>query len=290
MENKGKSNSETAGKQAHYCVLYTQALKQWKVSETLKRALPEGEGEVFYPCRELWWHGRRETVFRPLFPGYVFIRSGMDRAALHKAVFQTRREILSFVKELGVSARRAAGEDAFGGDTDIIDLTDEEAEFFDFLLGFTFDADLDRRREEAAEEGRFYKPAGNCSQTVGPAEENTDAAPIDEEKAITAELRRRKKQIPQKGVVQMSFGYLEGGRYVIMDGPLKGHEDHIKDYIAKDKKVCLDIGIGGKLATVGMTLLGKKVWFPKDKSSPDILPDGTVFDTRELARIMMSGK
>lgn len=287
MKNENRSNDE----KVHYCVLYTQVLKQWKVSEMIQRALPDGKGEVFYPCRELWWHGRGETVFRPLFPGYVFIRSKMDRAELHELIARTRREILFFVKELDASARRAAGEDASYDDLGIIALTDEEAEFFDFLLGFVFDADLDRRREEAATEGQLYKPALDGGW-AGKAAENTDVAVnlTDGEKAMTAELRRRKKQVPSKGVVQMSFGYIEGGRYVVMDGPLKGHEDHIKNYIAKDRKVCLDIGIGGKAAKVGLTLLGKKVWFPEDKDSPDILSDGTVVDTRELARIMMGGK
>ena len=296
MSDKDTNNGGKAGRKIHYCVLYTQVLKQWKVSEALQRVLPEGKGDVFYPCRELWWHGLRETVFRPLFPGYLFIRSEMDRIGLHELVSRTRRELISFVKELGADARWADGDESHG-DFVIIDLTDEEEEFFDFLLGFAYDADLDRRRETAAEEGQLYRPvsdserAGQWSTENAQTAENIDEAVAisDRQKAIASELRRRKKQIPRKGVAQMSFGYMENGRFVIMDGPLKGHEDHIKAYIAKDKKAHLDIGIGGKPAKVGMTILGKKVWFPKDKSSPDILPDGTVIDTKGLARLMMGG-
>lgn len=42
MEKKDMNN----GGKAHYCLLYTQILKQWKVSETFQRTLPEGKGDV----------------------------------------------------------------------------------------------------------------------------------------------------------------------------------------------------------------------------------------------------
>ena len=237
---------------------------------------------MFYPCVEFWWHGLKKTKYRPLFPGYVFIRSEMEAVKLHDIIRRNRQNILSFVKELRASERRAAGEDAFDGtESDIIDLNDEEAAFFDCLLGFRFDADLDRRRDEAGEEGKLYKPQ---TEPAGQLSEADDAKATAE-----AEARRRKKRIPEKGVVQMSFGYRDGGRYVIMDGPLKGLEDRIVDYKPKDQKAYLDISVGGRITKVGMTILSKRVWFPKDKDAPDILDDGTEIDCKELTRIMNSG-
>ena len=38
---------------SRYCVLFTQVLKQWDVTETIRRALPQGRGTVFYSCTEL---------------------------------------------------------------------------------------------------------------------------------------------------------------------------------------------------------------------------------------------
>lgn len=280
--DKDKQLSDGQCRKSHYCVLYTQGLKQWEVTETMKRELPEGKGEVFYPCVEFWWHGMKKTKYRPLFSGYVFIRSEMEAVALHEIIRRNRRNILSFVRELRARERQAAGEDAFDGtESDIIDLSDEEAAFFDCLLGFTFDADLDKRREEAEKEGKLYKPQAEPARQFSEAD--------DAKAAAEAEIRRRKKRIPEKGVVQMSFGYREGGRYVIMDGPLKGHEDRIVDYKPKDQKAYLNISVGGHIMKVGMTVLSKRVWFPKDKEAPDVLDDGTEIDCRELTRIMNSG-
>lgn len=280
--DKDKLLSDGNCRKSNYCVLYTQSLKQWEVTEIMKRELPEGKGEVFYPCVELWWHGIKKTKYRPLFPGYVFIRSEMKAAKLHEIIRRNRRNILSFVKELRASEMRAVGEDAFDGtESDIIDLSDEEAAFFDCLLGFSFDADLDQRREEAGEEGKLYKPQ---------EEPDGQLSEADHVKAeAEAEARRRKKRVPEKGVVQMSFGYRDGGQYVIMDGPLKGHEDWIMDYKPKDQKAYLNISMGGHITKVGMAILGKKVWFPKDKDAPDVLDDGTEIDCKELARNMNSG-
>lgn len=272
--------NESKDKRSHYCVLFTQTLKQWDVTEIIRRTLPEGKGEVFYPCVEMWWHGLEKTKFKAFFPGYVFIRSDMETADLHQLVQRNRRNMLSFVKELRISERKTAGEEVFD-DGDIIDLSDEEAAFFDYLLGFEFDAELDKRREEAEKEGQLYRPLTEQKELLsGESRERT---------AMEAELRRRKKRIPQKGVVQMSFGYRENGRYIIMDGPLRGHENRIVDYKPKDQKAYLNISVGSRITKVGMIILGKKVWFPKDKDVPDILSDGMEIDCRELTRIMNGG-
>ena len=164
---------------SHYCVIYTQVLKQWSVTEIIRRALPEGQGEVFYPCVELWWHGANKTKFRPLFPGYVFIRSDMEIARLHDLIRKSRREILSFMKELHISEKRESGEDV-PGEASVIDLDDDEAKLFDLLLGFQFDEELERRRLEAEKEGKLYIPPG-----IAGNEEDQDKADTEEKQGKT---------------------------------------------------------------------------------------------------------
>lgn len=250
----------------HYCVLYTQTLKQWTVAEMIKRSLPEGRGTVFYPCTELWWHGTGGTVIRPLFPGYVFIRSDMEPAELHEIVRNRRGDILSFIKELGISERKISGEpvpgkgasgsggnngDGFG----LIDLKDDEAKFLDFMLNFRYEDGENQGNGEDGEDGSAKKRPGN---------------------------------IPGEGVLRMSYGYREGKRWVVMEGPLKGYEDHIVGVNLRDKKAYLDLEINGHVAKAGLEIRGKRYWFPEDEHASEILADGTEIDPAEIARKMMS--
>ena len=222
-----------------YSVIYTQALKQYDVYRVIKKAMPEGRGTVFYPCAELWWNDTVETVIRPLFPGYVFIRSDMNREELHDMIKQRRREILSFVRELKLAELKAAGEPLFEKEDDVlIDLKDDEAEFFDFLLNFRYEG----------------------------------------------------AKAPEEGVIGMSRGYFENGRYVVMEGPLKGYEDRIVDVDLRKRKAYLNIKINGHIAKAGLEIYGKKYWFPKDKYASEVLPDGTAIDPREIAEAMMTGR
>ena len=270
----------------HYCVVFTRSLKQWEVTEAIQNALPDGKGEVFYPCVELWWHGLNTTRYRALFPGYVFIRSEMGTTELHEFIRQNRKDIFSFVKELHLSERRMEQIDVFAEHTgmkkiepELIDLTDDEAEFFDCMLGFEYDEDYERRRRKAEKEGRL--------RPEPPIEYEESMSKVKKEKiAIEAELRRRKNKLPKKGVIQISFGYKENGRYVVMDGPLKGHEDRIVDHKVKDQKAYLDVSIAGHLTKAGLVLLGKKVWFPDDKDAPDVLSDGTELRAGDLTDMM----
>ena len=84
----------------------------------------------------------------------------------------------------------------------------------------------------------------------------------------------------------MSYGYMDGRKCVIMDGPLRGKEEQIKDIDQKEKTAYLKFQIGGKPTRAGLMVLGKKLWFPEDRQAPDILPDGTVIDCAGLARVM----
>lgn len=274
-------------KTPHYCILFTQTLKQWEVTEAIQKALPEGKGEVFYPVVELWWRGSQTTRYRAMFPGYVFIRSELGTTELHELIRQHRRDILSFVKELHVNEKRMNGENVFAdelsggmdGESGLIDLDDEEAEFFDCLLGFEYDDDYEERRKRAEEEGLLKpEPISEPEKPLTKGER--------EEAAMEAELHRRRKRLPQKGVVQISFGYKEDGRYIVMEGPLRGNEHRIVDYRPRDQKAYLDVSLGGRAAKVGLIILGKRAWFPEDKDAPDMLADGMEFRSEDLLEMM----
>lgn len=203
---------------------------------------------MFYPCVELWWNGLEENVIKPLFPGYIFIRSDMEPAELHDLVRKHRGEVLSFVKELHLAEKKAAGEDPFaerGKEPAVFDLSDDEAEFLDFMLNFRY-----------------------------------------EDHEISKEAAKPQKVL-DVGVLRMSYGYREGKRCVIMEGPLKGYEDHIADVNARDRKAYLDIKINGQAVRAGLELKGKKYWFPDDKHASAVLEDGTEVDPAEIARLMM---
>ena len=271
---------EKKNRKYRYCVLYTNVIKQAEVRSVLKKALPEGRGTVFYPCMECYRRDAGGKIeIRPIFPGYIFIRSDMGNVELHEFVRKNSGGIMAFVRELKLSQRKALGEnilvgkdenkeedafsvrdtseDAFSGiDKDgvgdigyeLSDLTEKEAEFLDFLL----DADNMGGRKSGS--------------TV---EEDGD------------------KSMPTEGLLKMSYGYQEGNRYKVMKGPLRAFETHITGVNKHDKKAFLDFEINGRVVRAGFDVMPKHCWFPEDKDAPGVLADGTEVDLQALAKSMM---
>lgn len=271
VENTAGNSVE---KKFHYCVLYTQVLKQWSVTRALRRALPAARGTVFYPCVELWRHDLKDTEFRPLFPGYVFVRSDMELNELHEFVREHRWDVISFIKELGVSEKRIAGVFATGENSNedymLWDLKEDEAEFMDFILTCSKD----------------YKPEKALNEVDNASGEGTDRK---ESNNVAAKASQKKKmsKLPEDGVLWMSYGYREGNRYVVMKGPLKKYEDHIANVKVHDRKAYLDIKINGHVVRAGFEVKPKRYWFPNDKDAPAVFSDGTEIDLKKLAKIMM---
>lgn len=250
------------GSKMRYYVLFTQTLKQWNVTETIRKTLPEGRGTAFYPCVELWMGSLGQTVVEALFPGYVFIRSDLKPYEMHDFLRDCRKEISTFIKELHISERRTGGEaDADAEDIALTDLNDAEAELLDFMLGFRMEGVKRQYLEE---------------------EKGAEGNETDRGKRIW------RRKLPPVGVVEMSYGFQEkDGRYVVMEGPLKGHEDRIVDVNSRDRRAYLNLKVGGRLARVGFTIKGRKYWFPKDKEAADVLGDGTLVNCRDVATAMM---
>ena len=252
---------ESRKEKNHYCVLYTSAVKQAKLEEAIKKTLPEGKGIVFYPCMECWRRDSGKCEVKALFPGYIFIRSDMDALEIHEYVKEYRGKLGAFIRELGLSEKYASGNGIFGGcgseeDRDgekedgyrLTDLTEEEAEFMDFLL----DSD------------------DTDSGISGGVDDEDD-----------------KNGVPAEGLLKMSYGYQEGSKYKVMKGPLRAYEGHIAGVNKHDKKAYLDFKINGKVVRAGFDVMPKRYWFPEDKDTPEVLTDGTEVDLQALAKAMM---
>ena len=253
------------GSKMRYYVLFTQTLKQWDVTETIRKTLPKGRGTVFYPCVELWMGSLGQTVVEALFPGYVFIRSDMNQNEMSDFIRDCRREVHSFIKELHIGEGRTGGAarvTSVDGEDDTLNaLNDNEAELLDFMLGFP---------TESVERQHFG--------------EESDAAGNGTE----AGQRNCRRKLPSAGAVGMSYGFQEkDGRYVVMEGPLKGHEDRIVDVNLRDRRAYLNLKVGGRLARVGFTIRGKKYWFPENRAASNVLEDGTVVNCHDVAAAMM---
>ena len=267
---------------SHYCVLYTQTLKQWEVTTVLKKKLPEGRGTVFYPCIELWRHDRKATEIRALFPGYLFIRSDMEPEELHHFIGEHRKDVSSFIKELRISEKKISGSDAAEQADEVneyqyirMDLKEDEKAFLDFLLA-------------CGNEDTGQEAGGDAEVKNGTCREDTRKAGIC--KNSDGEESAAALRIPTEGVLRMSYGYREGGKYVVMKGPLKEYQNRIARVNAHDRKAYLDIKINGRAVRAGFELKPKRYWFPDDSDAPMVLHDGTEVNLENLRNMMMGAK
>lgn len=128
----------------HYSVLFVRTEKQSEVCRILSEAFPMEHGRIFLPMLEYYRRDRREKDVKPLFPGYLFVCSDLDKAGLHRFLAVQGRKVSSFIKELGVP-REGFGED----DIDTADLTAEESAFLERML----DADGVERMSAGYREG-----------------------------------------------------------------------------------------------------------------------------------------
>lgn len=267
---------------SHYCVLYTQTLKQWEVTTVLKKKLPEGRGTVFYPCIELWRHDRKATEIRALFPGYLFVRSDMEPEELHHFIGEHRRDVSSFIKELRISEKKISGGDAAERADEVneyqyirMDLKEDEKAFLDFLLA-------------CGNEDTDQEAGGDAEVKDGTCGEDTRRTGIC--KNSNGEESAAALRIPSEGVLRMSYGYREGGKYVVMKGPLKEYQNRIARVNAHDRKAYLDIKINGRAVRAGFEVKPKRYWFPDDSDAPMVLHDGTEVNLENLRNMMMGAK
>ena len=117
----------------HYSVLFTRTEQQIKALNILSEAFPKEKGKIFLPMREYYRRDKKENDTKPLFPGYLFVYSDMDRRGLHEFLLGQRRKIPSFLSELGLGTKELSGETDWE-DAGTADLTEEESSFIDLML------------------------------------------------------------------------------------------------------------------------------------------------------------
>lgn len=210
-----------------YCVLYVRDTGLDKVAKLVNSHIPEGRGVAFSPKMEYYRRSNKKIQIKSVYPGYLFIYSDLNVSEIHQLIRNIAPEITEYIREIGMKEKIMMDEEYFyGEDGDIFDLTDisqEEAEFLDFLR------------------------SGN-------------------------------------GLLEMSSGYEEGGRCVIMEGPLKAFESRIKSVDKHNRKAFLDFEINGKAPRAGLEIKPKAHWFPQEDSAITKLSDGTEVDLTELIK------
>ncbi|MBR1853057.1 MAG: hypothetical protein IJ794_07935 [Lachnospiraceae bacterium] len=95
------------------------------------------------------------------------------------------------------------------------------------------------------------------------------------------------RMLDEEGVERMSVGYRDKGRYVVMEGPLKGWENHIADSDRHNREAYLNLSFRQHRIIVGLEQKPKSAFFPNGKDEVAVLEDGTEIDTTELSKIMM---
>lgn len=95
--------------------------------------------------------------------------------------------------------------------------------------------------------------------------------------------------LDESGIMRMSLGYSENGRYIVMEESIKFYEEHIIDADKHNWMAYLDFKATGRVEKAGIQLIPKQRWFSDDKTAPMILEDGTEVDIRKLSKRMMGG-
>ena len=126
----------------HYNVLFTTVARQDDLCSLLRKYIPDDRGTAFCPMMETYRRDAgKSLVLKPMFPGYVFIRSDLRVNEFHDIILAHRADIMTYIGEIAIRSRRISGE--YGehtvyedGDVEIPDLSEKEAEFLDILLDF----------------------------------------------------------------------------------------------------------------------------------------------------------
>ena len=247
----------------HYSVLYTTVMMQSRLLMTVKKHLSEKRGIAFSPLMESYRRDGEKTLeLKPVFPGYVFIRSDLNTDEMHELMAAVKTDFKRYVRELGT--------------TEYKDLSDEEARYMDLLL------DLDRSGGEIAPDVIRYMFDRDEDIGVAAMMPRDDTDPDDESATLI--------DADTSGILRMSYGYRDHGKWIVMKGPLRAFQDHIRDVNKHNKKAYLDISIGGRLVRAGFDVKPRKYWFPDDKEAPEVLSDGSEFDLEGLVRSMTTLK
>ena len=206
-----RSDSEARENSMRYHVLYTRIIKQWEFLKEIKKQLPDKCSTAFIPCCELWWRGQEETVIKPMFPGYIFIKSDIDPGELHRIIVSAGKSLSVYIRELhsGSSVSKRNSNETFEelNNDRLMDLSLEEEEFLDLILQFK-----DGSNDAVIRMSEGYRDGEKIIVMKGPLK--------GYEKHITDVNTRQRKaylDISIKGHVAKAGLYLMGKRYYYPD-------------------------------------------------------------------------
>lgn len=105
---------------------------------------------------------------------------------------------------------------------------------------------------------------------------------LDEEETEFLDILRE-----GNGLLTMSCGYEENGKYHVMEGPLKAFEEKIEKLDKHNRKAFLKFQINGRQVRAGFECKPKTHWYPKDNSRIVKLSDDAEVDLDELIQKVM---
>lgn len=155
----------------------------------------------------------------------------------------------------------------------------------------------DMRMKEIHELLKKHRPdIGTFVRELGLSERNASGDPLEEEDGeyeltdlTKEETDFLNQMLNEEGIMEMSEGYSDKGKYFVQKGPLKAYEDLIVDVDRHNKMAYLNFSFRGRVTKAGMELFAKSHYFPKEKDVPMVLPDGSEIDLKELGKRMMGG-
>lgn len=89
------------------------------------------------------------------------------------------------------------------------------------------------------------------------------------------------------GIAQMSYGYVERGRAVVIDGPLMHFVDRIARVDRHSRLAMMPVAFRDHDITVGLTIRPKRELLPDAEDAPYVLGDGSEVDLDILKKKMM---
>ena len=237
-------------KKHRYCILYIPEGEQQKLVNILKKYIPTGRGEAFYPCMEYYRRDVKKVMVKPIFPGYVFLYTDLNIKEVHSLIRERRAEIGSGMRELALANEWLTDKDFLflKSDDDEIyelsDVNDGEAEFLDYLR----------------------KGNGLLAMSSG----------YEVVERIPGKRKNKKEEIRKT--------------YIVMEGPLKVYENKIVKIDKHERRAYLEFEINGSRAQAGFNCLPKAHWFPDKNTRIVRFEDGTEADLTELEKSIMTVK
>lgn len=235
---------DTNNTKRQYHIIYCRISDQELFKDRLVCNLSDTDSVVTIPRMEYYRRSEKTVKIKPVFPGYIFIKTSLTPFELHDVIKRTKLETSVGVRELDFRERLDTM-------SDYRDMADNDLDAF---------IDIDDAYPQLE-----YQPYVS----------------IEEEEFLDF-------LCDGKGLLEMSQGYQDNKRYVVMEGPLKAFSDKIYYVDKHNRKAFLDFEIDRRHAVAGFECKPKAHWYPVESSKITYLYDGTEVDLDELEKSLTS--